>query len=138
MGILQYACSMFRISTWQLYMLQVLVHGLYIKCIICMLQMWVHCAGIICTIACYGMLHYFGLWLSTWNILLSHLSFETWYCSYVSFQLNLFFLVSVEFNFSRNLRLVLGTWNLHWNLNFRLRLLLEPTYMGFVDCSWSI
>ena len=27
---------------------------LYIKCIICMLQVCVHCAGISCTIACYG------------------------------------------------------------------------------------
>ena len=32
------------VSTW----------GLYTKCMICMLQLGVHCAGIICTIACYG------------------------------------------------------------------------------------
>ena len=53
------------VSTWGLYtkcticMLR-LVHedyrtwGLYTKCMICMLHVWVHCAGIICTIACYG------------------------------------------------------------------------------------
>ena len=28
--------------------------GLYTKCMICMLQVGVQCAGIICTIACYG------------------------------------------------------------------------------------
>ena len=28
--------------------------GLYTKCKICMLQVGVHCAGIICTIACHG------------------------------------------------------------------------------------
>ena len=27
---------------------------LYTKCIICILQAWVHCAGISCIIACYG------------------------------------------------------------------------------------
>ena len=32
------------VSTW----------GLYTKCMICMLQVGVHCSGIICTIACYG------------------------------------------------------------------------------------
>ena len=32
------------VSTW----------GLYTKCMICMLLVGVHCAGIICTIACYG------------------------------------------------------------------------------------
>ena len=32
------------VSTW----------GLYTKCIVCMLQVGVHCAGIICTIVCYG------------------------------------------------------------------------------------
>ena len=32
------------VSTW----------GLYTKCMICMLQVGVHCASIICTIACYG------------------------------------------------------------------------------------
>ena len=32
------------VSTW----------GLYTKCLICILQVLVHCAGIICTIACYG------------------------------------------------------------------------------------
>ena len=33
--------------------------GLYTKCMICMLQVGVHCAGIICTIACYGLVQYF-------------------------------------------------------------------------------
>ena len=32
------------VSTW----------GLYTKCMICMLQLGVHCVSIICTIACYG------------------------------------------------------------------------------------
>ena len=31
--------------------------GLYTKCMICMLQVGVHCASIICTIAYYGMVH---------------------------------------------------------------------------------
>ena len=42
-------------------MFQMLVHvsdvstwGLDTKCMICMLQVGAHCAGIICTIACYG------------------------------------------------------------------------------------
>ena len=87
------------------------------------------------------------LWLSTWNVILSYLSFETLCFRYGSFKLNLILLVSAEFisvcffawvrftlsfigefavlklfdrNIGMNLRLVLGTWNLHWNLNFRL------------------
>ena len=32
------------VSTWEL----------YTKCMVCMLQVGVHCAGIICTIGCYG------------------------------------------------------------------------------------
>ena len=53
------------ISTWGWYSMLVacfrLVHDnctcyrcWYTKCIICMLQAWVHCAGISCIIACYG------------------------------------------------------------------------------------
>ena len=58
------------IASYTLWMMQVLVPGiipaaycmlqvskwwLYTKWTICMLQVWVHCDGIMCTIACYGM-----------------------------------------------------------------------------------
>ena len=36
--------SVTDVSTW----------GLCTKCMICMLQVGIHCAGIICTISCYG------------------------------------------------------------------------------------
>ena len=52
-GNTQRARSAFWIITWCLNILQMLVHGIIHQCMICMLQVRVHCAGIICTIACY-------------------------------------------------------------------------------------
>ena len=77
-GNTQYAHSMYRFSAWRLYNVHVtgistrgfhtkcmvcmlrLVHEdyrtweLYTNCTSCMLQVWVNCDHIICTIACYG------------------------------------------------------------------------------------
>ena len=43
-----------------------------------------------------GLVQYFGLWLSTWNIVLSYLSFETRSFRYVSFLLSSFLLISAD------------------------------------------
>ena len=54
-GITQYARSMLRISTWQLYQITgVSTWGLYTKCTICMLQVLVLNDCTICTIARHG------------------------------------------------------------------------------------
>ena len=86
--------------------------GMVLKCIICRLQEWVHCAGISCTITCYGifnMEYYFIIFIVRYSVF-----------PFASFLLNLFLLVSVEFNFSRNLQLLQGTWNLYWTSNLQL------------------
>ena len=107
---------MFWINTWRLLPVTgVGIWLLYTKCIICMLQWWVHCAGISCTIACHGIVnmeYYFIVFIVRYPVFQVGL-----------FLLNLFLLVSVEFNFSSNLRLVHDTWNLclnYFRSNLRL------------------
>ena len=83
---------------------------LYIKYIICMLQVWVHCSGISYTIAFYGIgtinsdcdcqhgISYYRIYRSRFGV-------SVW-------------IVSAEFVSSRCCW-TLSTWNLYWDLNFR-------------------
>ena len=136
---------MFWISIWRLYLSQVLAVGtsvLYTKCIICMLHVWVHCAGISYTIACYVIGQSFLIVIVNLEFyiiifIVRDLVFQTWI---VSAELNsgCFFAVHGEFDWRichslmvcsqlwygsstwiRNLKLVLGTLIFDW----------EPTYL---------
>ena len=91
----------------------------YIKCTICMLQVWVQCAGISCTIACNGIgtinsdcdcqhgISYYRIYRSRFDV-------SVW-------------IVSAEFVSSR-FCCVLDTWNFYWDLNLRL-----GTWTGNLD-----
>ena len=70
--------------------------GLYTKCMVCMLQVGVHCASIICTIAFYGIGIIFRIVIVNMELVLLYLSFETQCCRYVSFLLNSCLLVSAD------------------------------------------
>ena len=70
-------------------------------------------------------------WSRPIHICMLHVSRLWWYakfvcyCCYIEITLIgsvwvLFLRISVEFNFNRNLRLIHGTWNLHWNSNLQL------------------
>ena len=125
------------------------------KCMICMLQVGVHCAGIICTIACYGIgtiisdcdcqhgMSYYCIYRLTLGVSdMDHFCW-IWFFSFLlsSFQFAFLCMSAVhgEFdwrissslfarNFGTNLWLVLGTWNLYWDLNFLL-----GTWTGNLD-----
>ena len=139
----QSACSLFRISTRWLYMLQMLVPGDYTpNAWFCMLQVGVHCAGIICTIAYYGIGIIF--WIVIVNMeyyiivfIVRDSVFQIW-TIFAELNSGCFFVVHGEFDWRifrsltvcsqlrdgsstwiRNLKLVLGTWIFNW----------EPTYL---------
>ena len=89
--------------------------GLYTKCMIFMFRWEYIVLVLFVQLPGMGLIQYFWLWLSTWNIILSRLSFETqcfsldrfcWICSFS-------FLMSTQY-----LKLVLGvelsTGNLDW------------------------
>ena len=83
-GLVPDYCTFTVVGTWVF----------YIKCIICRLPEWVHCAGISCT------------------IILSHSSFATLCFSWICFFSFLLSSISVGI-----FDLVHGSWNLHWNTN---------------------
>ena len=163
MGILYTKCMicMFRLvheyyRAWRL----------YTKSTICMLQVWVHCDCIICTIACYRIGTIFLLVIVNMEydiivFIVPNLVFQIWIISakfgssrfcWVNF--SLFLCMSVvhgEFVWRICSSLTVcsqflyesSTWirNLKlvlgtWIFNYELG--QEPTYMGFVDCSRCI
>ena len=98
MGIIQYACSMFRISTWRLYLLKV----------------WVHCAGICYTIACYGIGTIIPDYLCQHGISHYRIYRSRLGVSVLIVLLNLFLLVSGEFNFSLFLCMIANHGEFDW------------------------
>ena len=80
----------------------------------CMSQVWVHCDGISCTIACYGI----GtiILIVIVNMEYHSIAFIVWDSvefSYGSILLNLFLLVSAEYSV---LETCIGTWTFDWEL----------------------
>ena len=83
------------VSTW----------GLYTKCMICMLHLGVHCASIICTIACYEI----GANISDCDCQHG----RSYYCIYRSRLGVLVWIVSAEFVSSRFCRVQFQSVSLH-------------------------
>ena len=79
--------------------------GLYTKCMICMLQVGVNCAGIICTIACYGISTTFLIVIVNMELL-----YYPIYCSRLGVSV---WIVSAEFVSSRFCRVQFQSVSLH-------------------------
>ena len=109
----------------------------YIKCIVCMLQVWVHCAGISCSIACHGI----GTINPDYDCQYGNhiIAFIVWdsVFQFRSFLLNLFLLVSAAFKFSLFLCMIAIHGEFDWRICSSLTVCSQLRY-GSSTVTWYL